>query len=76
MTLVAGGILERPEIQYTTYGHLAKGASNVIWVFHALTGNSKPTDWWPGLIGEGQVINPRDHFIICANMLGSWPQCL
>ncbi len=38
---------------------------------HALTANSDPVDWWPGLVGEGFTIDPADYFIVCANMLGS-----
>ncbi len=28
-------------------------------------------DWWPGMIGTGCIINPEEHFIVCANILGS-----
>jgi len=45
--------------------------SNVVWVFHALTANSNPEDWWPGLVGGGHVINPEKFFIVCVNMPGS-----
>ena len=46
-------------------------ASNVVWVCHALTANADPADWWKGLVGEGCIINPQEHFIIGANILGS-----
>ncbi len=45
--------------------------SNVVWVCHALTANSNAVQWWPGLIGDHLCINPDDHFIVCANFLGS-----
>lgn len=45
--------------------------SNVVWVFHALTANSNPVDWWPGLVGEGHLIDPENFFIVCVNMPGS-----
>jgi len=40
-------------------------------VFHALTANSDPTEWWPGLVGEGTVFDPSRWYIICVNMPGS-----
>jgi homoserine O-acetyltransferase/O-succinyltransferase len=45
--------------------------SNVVWVFHALTANSNPVDWWPGLVGNGHLIDPEKFFIVCVNMPGS-----
>jgi homoserine O-acetyltransferase len=45
--------------------------SNVVWVFHALTANSNPVDWWPGLVGSGHLIDPERFFIVCVNMPGS-----
>lgn len=59
------------EIGYTTYGQLNAKKDNVIWVCHALTANSNAMDWWEGLIGEDRFFNFNDHYIICANMLGS-----
>lgn len=58
-------------IHYSTAGQLNNNADNVIWVFHALTANSDPLEWWPGLFGEGKFFDPKNDFIICANVLGS-----
>jgi len=58
-------------IAYKTYGQLNADHSNAVWVCHALTANADPTDWWKGLVGEGSIINPQEHFIIGANILGS-----
>ncbi len=69
--LECGDTLQNVKIRYTTFGKLNKTKTNVVWVFHALTANSNPMEWWPGVVGEGEVINPKDHFIVCANMLGS-----
>ena len=66
-----GGQITSYTIQYTTYGTLNQDQSNVVWVFHALTGNSTVHEWWPGMIGEGLLLDPSNHFIICANMIGS-----
>ena len=59
------------QIAYHTYGSLNKKRDNVIWVCHALTANSDVFDWWCGLFGENCLFNPQEHFIVCANILGS-----
>lgn len=69
--LEAGGILPEITIGYHTYGTLNKDKSNVVWVCHALTADSDPLDWWAGLFGDDCVFNPKEHFIVCANFLGS-----
>jgi homoserine O-acetyltransferase len=69
--LESGEVLKAFELAYTTYGQLNPEKSNVIWVIHALTGDSKAAEWWNGLIGEDKFFDPADHFIICANLLGS-----
>lgn len=69
--LEAGHLLPEVTIAYHTYGQLNPDRSNVVWICHALTANSDAADWWPGVIGDGQVIDPRKYFIVCANILGS-----
>lgn len=59
------------EIGYHTFGRLNKHRDNVVWVCHALTANSDVFDWWKGYFGEGSFFNPDEHFIVCANILGS-----
>ncbi len=71
LILECGQALRDLRVYYTTYGDLNEDKSNVVWVFHALTANSDPMEWWPGLVGENDFINPQEHFIVCANMLGS-----
>ena len=71
LTLESGEVLEDFTVAYTTYGSLSADASNVIWVIHALTGDSNAADWWSGLVGEKAIYNFTNHFIICANLLGS-----
>jgi len=70
-TLENGAVLPEIDIAYHTYGRLNADKSNVIWVCHALTANSDVLDWWAGLFGDNDLFNPEDHFIICANNLGS-----
>ncbi len=69
--LESGKKLRELEIGYHTYGQLNKNRDNVVWVCHALTANADVFDWWKGLFGENDYFNPEDHFIVCANILGS-----
>ena len=69
--LECGLILPQLEIGYTTYGQLNAERNNAIWICHALTANSDPMEWWPGLVGPGKLYDSNEHFIVCANMLGS-----
>lgn len=66
-----GVILPELNITYNTYGELNSEGDNVIWVCHALTGDTNVHDWWSGLFGEGKVLDPSKYFIICANTIGS-----
>jgi len=70
-TLETGRILPGFHLAYTTYGKLNKTCDNAVWVFHALTANSDPAEWWPGLVGEKCLFNADDYFIVCVNMPGS-----
>lgn len=69
--LESGRKLAEITIGYTTFGKLNNKKNNVIWITHALTANSNPEEWWNGLVGKGKFYNPEQHFIICANVLGS-----
>lgn len=69
--LESGAVLENPVIAYHTYGTLDASRSNVAWVCHALTANSDVADWWPHTVEEGRFLDPAQHFVICANILGS-----
>lgn len=58
-------------IAYHTYGTLRPEKDNVVWICHALTGDSDAQRWWSGLVGPGQVIDTDRMFVVCANMIGS-----
>jgi len=70
-TLENGSVLQGYHLAYTTYGQLNTAGDNVVWIFHALTANSDPLEWWPGLVGDGKLFDPAIHFIVCVNMPGS-----
>jgi len=69
--LERGGQIDGLELCYTTYGEFDAEKSKVVFVFHALTANSKVLDWWPGLFGPNDYFNPKEHFIVCVNIIGS-----
>ena len=75
-----GATLPGLRIAYETWGGLNAAGDNAVLVIHALTGDAHaasgggPEDprpgWWEGLIGSGKGLDPADHFIICANLVG------
>ncbi|MEQ9466254.1 MAG: homoserine O-acetyltransferase [Ekhidna sp.] len=71
LVLECGKTLRDLRVQYTTWGQLNGEKSNVFWIFHALTANSDPSDWWENLFSEGSPIHPDKDFIVCANIIGS-----
>jgi homoserine O-acetyltransferase len=69
--LESGTVIPGFRLAYTTAGAMTEAKDNVVWIFHALTGNSDPFDWWSGLVGTGKIIDPARYFIVCVNMPGS-----
>ena len=70
-SLESGVTLPHFNLAYATSGTLNAEKNNVLWVFHALTANSKVVEWWPQLVGNDKIIDPKKYFIICVNMPGS-----
>lgn len=66
-----GAVIPVIDIAYNSWGELNREKNNVIWVCHALTANSDVEAWWPGMIGDAEVFDPKKYFIVCANVLGS-----
>lgn len=69
--LESGEQLESLQVTFTTYGTFDPEKNNVVWICHALTANSEADQWWPNIVGENGYFNPEDHFIVCANVIGS-----
>lgn len=70
-SLESGAVFPAYHLAYTTYGTLNEKGDNVVWIFHALTANSDPFDWWPPLVGTNHLFDPAKYFIVCVNMPGS-----
>lgn len=70
-SLESGAFLTNAKVAYRTFGQLNADQTNVVWVCHALTADTNPTDWWSGLVGKGSLIDSDVYFIVCANILGS-----
>ena len=51
----AGGFLDSLDIVYHTSPREYTPGEKVIWVCHALTGNSDPEEWWPVMVGKGKL---------------------
>ncbi len=68
--LEAGEVLPFLDIGYHVYGDIHHNRP-VTWIFHAMTGNSDPMDWWSGMVGAGKAFDPNKQTIVCANVLGS-----
>ncbi len=71
LPLESGLTLRNAHVAYRTWGQLNAARDNAVWVCHALTANADVPGWWPGLFGPGTSFDPADHYIVCANILGS-----
>lgn len=69
--LESGESLSEYHLAYNTYGSLNEQGDNAVWIFHALTANSRPHEWWDGMVGEGKLFDPAKYFIVCVNVPGS-----
>lgn len=67
----AGGSIEGLDLVYHTSERSYAPGEKVVWICHALTANSDPTDWWPDMVGPGKVFDTDRYFVVCVNMIGS-----
>ncbi|TWD82118.1 homoserine O-acetyltransferase [Kribbella amoyensis] len=80
LPLESGASLPGTTIAYQTWGRPNAARDNAVLICHALTGDAQvvgPTGpghstpgWWDGLIGEGRYVDPRDWYVVAANVLG------
>ncbi len=43
----------------------------IVWICHALTANSDPSEWWAELVGPKRYFDTERDIVICANTIGS-----
>uniref|UniRef100_UPI0025E80D49 alpha/beta fold hydrolase n=1 Tax=Deinococcus sp. TaxID=47478 RepID=UPI0025E80D49 len=67
LLLDSGQVVSDVRVAYHTYG---TPDTQALLVLHALTGDSAVHQWWPGLFGEGQALDPNRNYIVCSNVLG------
>ncbi|MBQ9400013.1 MAG: homoserine O-acetyltransferase [Bacteroidales bacterium] len=67
----SGGVLPGLELVYHTSPRAYTPGEKVVWICHALTGNSNPEEWWPEMVGKGCVFDPDKYYVVCAGILGS-----
>ena len=79
LILSGGSGLGPVDVAYETYGTLASGRDNAVFICHALTGDAhaagfhpgaRRPGWWDNLIGPGKPLDTNRFFVICANLLG------
>lgn len=67
----AGGSIEDLKVVYHISGERIDFSRKTVWICHALTANSDPSDWWPEIVGPGKFFDTKKYNIVCANMLAS-----
>lgn len=70
IALESGDHIDRIDVRYRLEGVINAARDNVVLVVHALTGTVHASEWWKGVIGEGDALDPTKHAILCANLLG------
>ncbi|MDE2480626.1 MAG: alpha/beta fold hydrolase [bacterium] len=57
-------------MNYTMYGSPSASGDNVVLALHALTGNSRVAEWWPGIVGPNALFDPNHWCIIGLDIPG------
>ncbi|MBK8974743.1 MAG: homoserine O-acetyltransferase [Planctomycetes bacterium] len=73
-----GGVLERIQISYESWGHLDAHRDDAVLIVHPMTADchatgafrGEPQGWWEDLIGPGRAIDTDRTFVVCPDLLG------
>ena len=68
LQLESGKSIRDFPLAYTSIGNLNAKRDNTVWIFHAMTANSDPSDWWEVMVGENKFFDPATYFIVCVNI--------
>jgi homoserine O-acetyltransferase len=69
--LESGHVLEGIDQAYTLTGRISEARDNLVVVFHSLTGDTRPREWWSGVVGSGRALDTRRVAVLAPNLLGS-----
>lgn len=70
VALEHGEQLDAVRVNYRLEGTINAARDNVVLVVHALTGTTRASEWWKGVIGAGAAIDPTKYAVLCPNLLG------
>ena len=70
LTLKRGGQIPNAVTTFQTWGNLNEAKDNVIWVCHAISGDSNAAGWWPRFVGAGKPLDTDRYFVVCCNVIG------
>ena len=70
VSLESGAILPSVRVHYRLEGAINSARDNVVLIVHALTGTVRATEWWRGVVEPGGAIDPTQHAVLTANLLG------
>ena len=69
LTLESGAVVPAPRLAGGDLGAVRDGP--VALVLHALTGDARADQWWPGVVGPDAPLDPTRQRVLCFNNLGS-----
>lgn len=70
VSLESGAALPSVRVHYRLEGAINTARDNVVLIVHALTGTVRATEWWRGVVEPGGAIDPTQHAVLTANVLG------
>ncbi|MEX2404616.1 MAG: homoserine O-acetyltransferase [Balneolales bacterium] len=70
-TTESGFTFPKLELVYKTWGDLNEDRTNIALVCHAFSGHAAADEWLSSCFGDGQMLDPSRHFILCVNIIGS-----